>query len=621
MAVKHNPFALRVIFIAIVLTSMQSDKAPRRASPLRLALSLLLFITAADRPAVAQTGEKQLLSFEQMNVVTHAPEGWGIGSGRSGIADGLTIASDSLVKKEGRYSLMLAYNGEKPFAAVAHSVTRRAASGGYVRLTGYMKTEGVTGRAGLWVRIDGKARVLQFNNMDAHPVAGTTDWKQYTIDLPYLKAEAERIVVGALIVGRGKLWIDDFRLAFGDDDTAMTDIDAVAAYEPRIFPADSDTAHYSGSGIDAITLTPQKTADLERLGEVWAFLKYYHAGVQRGEHNMDAALFRVLPDLLAANTADAANAVIEKWVDGFGKPAPCNACSDISTVKGIMQKPDYGMLFDTEKLPKRLTEKLAYIRDNRIPPDSDHYYISMAPGIGNPQFQHEWPYNDKPFPDAGIRLLALYRYWGMIQYFFPYRHLIGEDWNAVLADEIPRFVNAADTASYQAACLALIARIHDTHANLWSGAGVLRRERMGRLALPFHVRFVGDQPVVTDFYKDSSDVALRLRRGDVIQSIDGVPVATLIKKYQPLTPASNYPTQLRTMAGTYGFLLRGNNEVSAIGLLRAGKSEEVSVRRLPVLEGLRREHRLLTVLTRCCPERSATFIRPCLPGKAWTALK
>lgn len=62
----------------------------------------------------------------------------------------------------------------------------------------------------------------------------------------------------------------------------------------------------------------------------------------------------------------------------------------------------------------------------------------MATGIGNPEFKHENGYSNNTYPDAGIRLVALYRYWNMIQC-FPDRHLIGEDWNKVLPEFIPKY--------------------------------------------------------------------------------------------------------------------------------------------------------------------------------------
>ena len=50
----------------------------------------------------------------------------------------------------------------------------------------------------------------------------------------------------------------------------------------------------------------------------------------------------------------------------------------------------------------------------------------------------------------------------------------------------------------------------------------------------------------------------QLHTGDIIEKIDGVSVDSLIEKFLPLTPASNYTRQLYNLAQSNGFLLKGN---------------------------------------------------------------
>lgn len=82
------------------------------------------------------------------------------------------------------------------------------AAGKHVRFSDYIKTEGVTtGYAGLWWRVDGKSGMLAFDNMQNRGVTGTTDWKQYDIELP-VAADAMNINFGALFPGTGTAWFD-----------------------------------------------------------------------------------------------------------------------------------------------------------------------------------------------------------------------------------------------------------------------------------------------------------------------------------------------------------------------------------------------------------------------------
>jgi hypothetical protein len=521
------------------------------------------------------------LRMEEVDPQTRMPAGWaaGIGKGTSGIRPGARLSADAQLKQEGKRSLSLSSGtgtGDE-FLSVVYSI-RKKVNGGQIRLKGFMKTEGVKGTAGLWMRIDGRDNTLAFDNMQSRPVSGNTEWTEYEIELPYDREEAESIHVGALLSGTGRIWIDNFRVTVDGKD-----IQDAPAYAAALLPAQKDTAYRKSSGTNTISLTPEKVQQLASLGMLWGFIKYYHQGVQAGNHNMDAALFRVLPLILAAKDDVQAAEFMERWVDMFGKPAPCSSCRDAGQVDEAALQPDYGRLFRQGDFPPSLRGKLEYIRANRYPGGQKHYYIDMHQGVGNPQFRNEDAYSEVPYPDAGIRLLALYRYWNYIRYFFPYRHLMGEDWEGVLTEAIPEFCNARDTADYQLAFLRLIGRVDDTHANLWGNPRKLQ-ELKGMLIMPFYARFIDDRLVVTGYYKDTLNIRSQVRPGDVIESIDSVPVSDLVKRYLPLTPASNYETQLRDMASAGGFLLRSNEATAAIRIAGEGrdKSKELTVQRVPL---------------------------------------
>jgi hypothetical protein len=520
------------------------------------------------------------LSLDQLDPATHMAAGWGFGNVSYAMlpADKTKEAFklDSVVKHDGKYSLLIDWNKDYGEWTATNYAIRETFKGHSIKLTGYLKTENVTGTgAGLWMRIDGTEKNLAFDNMMKTPVTGTTDWKQYSIELDYDDENAETITVGGLIVGEGKLWMDDLHISIdGKDITKAEEKKRVRS------KAELDTAFSHSSGIANISLDAEKEKLLANLGMIWGFIKYYHPAVAEGNYNMDAELFRILPKVMDAKKPNDAYAVIEKWVDGFGKPAECKNCGVIEKTFKVKIMPDYGYLFDKGNLPQSLVDKLNYILKNRGK-KTKNYYVALNKGVGNPNFMHELLYIDAPYPDAGIRLLALYRYWNMIQYFDPNRHLIGEDWNKVLTESIPDFVNAKDTLDYDLACLKLIARIHDTHANIWGGADALRNHN-GLLTMPVAAEFIDDKLVVTDFYPDEKNKEGSLQRGDIIEKIDGVPVKELVKKNLSLTPASNYETQLRDLSRYGSHILRSNIPEAKLDVLRGDKNIDVTVYRITI---------------------------------------
>ena len=196
------------------------------------------------------------------------------------------------------------------------------------------------------------------------------------------------------------------------------------------------------------------------------------------------------------------------------------------------------------------------------------FYVSQVPGIGNPLFEHERPYAELGFPDAGYQLLALYRFWNVIEYWFPYRDVMDHNWDQVLAEFIPRIALARDKNAYQLETLALIAKVTDTHANLWSAPPQVRPPA-GTCQLPVVTRFIEKRAVVTGYSEATAGPATGLRVGDVIDRLDGVGVEELVARWAPYYPASNEPTRRRDIARA---MTRG--PCSAVGVVSpAGRQD------------------------------------------------
>ena len=369
--------------------------------------------------------------------------------------------------------------------------------------------------------------------------------------------------------------------------------------DSKTYKAEQDTAFRHGSGITLDNLAKLQIENLAVLGRVWGFVKYYHPAVARGDYNWDAEMLRVLPKVLNAKTKDERSAVLGAWLTGLGPVPACATCREPAR-KSVRLQPDLAWLTDESQLSAALSQQLTYLRQHRN--QGPHYYVRSAPNIGNPEFLHEEAYAQPATPDAGLRLLALYRYWNMIEYFFPYRYAIGEDWQKVLPEFIPQFAAARTDEQYRLAALAIIARIHDTHANVYGSDKILAAYKGTRYA-PVQVRFVEGQAVVTDYFHETLGPATGLQKGDVVLAVDGAKVADIVKARQPLTPASNEATQLRNMARD---LLRGPSDKATLLVRRAGRDFPVTIDRVPAAQ-------LNLLLNNGTPDPKAPFWK-LLPG-------
>ncbi|WP_161599559.1 S41 family peptidase [Hymenobacter nivis] len=537
-------------------------------------LFLCLGLLAGCTAARAQTTPAALnLDFERIDHQTNRPTGWR--AQLNGTNGAYEMVADSVVRQQGKYSLRIRSVDKKPDSKeFGVAILRIPANfrGKTIRLTGFMKTENIQGSyAGLWLRVDGDEGTLDFDNMSKLNVQGTTDWKRYTIELA-LDASAQSVWLGGLTSGTGTMWIDDLALTVDGKPLAKAPFKEIKRYK-----AAQDTAFRRGSGIALDNLSPTQIDNLAVLGRVWGFVKYYHPAVARGDYNWDAELLRVLPKVLSSATPQARNEVLSAWLTSLGPVPACATCRQTSSLP-IRLQPDLDWLTDEKQLGPALSQQLEYLRRNRnqVP----HYYVSDAPYSGNPVFHHEQAYASPTTPDAGLRLLALYRYWNMIAYFYPYRYAIGEDWQKVLPAFIPQFAAARTDEQYRLTALGLITRIHDSHANIF-GTDKVMSAYYGLYYAPAQVRFAEGQAVVTGYYHDQLGPATGLQKGDVVLQIDGVPVPDLVKARLPLTPASNEPTQLRNIAQN---LLRGRTDQVKLLVRRDGRDLPLTVARVPAAQ-------------------------------------
>ena len=150
-------------------------------------------------------------------------------------------------------------------------------------------------------------------------------------------------------------------------------------------------------------------------------------------------------------------------------------------------------------------------------------------------FPTESKYEDKIYLDAGFRLLALYRYWNIVEYFYPYRKdITDETWNSVLDKFIPLFVSAENVEEYRSTIDYLGTYLKDNHTSRQYSDSVLLSEKRNYY-LPVFWDFIEKELTVTDDFIGQS----KLKRGDVICTINGAEVDDLVKQYTRVISASN----------------------------------------------------------------------------------
>ena len=111
----------------------------------------------------------------------------------------------------------------KDFATLMTSMAAGSYVAKRVRMSGFVRTEGVTGQVLLWLRVDGpNDQILAFDNMGKRPITGTTEWKRHDIVLD-VPAEGTRLAYGIVLAGAGQAWVDGLTLEVAGPDVPVTD--------------------------------------------------------------------------------------------------------------------------------------------------------------------------------------------------------------------------------------------------------------------------------------------------------------------------------------------------------------------------------------------------------------
>lgn len=326
---------------------------------------------------------------------------------------------------------------------------------------------------------------------------------------------------------------------------------------------DEDFDFSKGSGIKEITSTQENIDNLVILGKIWGYLKYYHPNVAKGDFNWDYQLFGIIPKVINSNSPYERDEILSSWIKGLGdfergqaipkKDVEIKLSPDLSWING------WGL---SDDLALQLSNVLNGKRTN------SNFYVALD-RVGRVELKNEDPYSHFKYPDVGYRMLSLFRYWNIIEYYFPYKNLIEEDWDGVLKTFIPKFINAPNELEYKFCVLQLITMIGDSHA-IFNDDYQTIEKYWGTYCAPIEIKFVDNKAVITDFYKIELGQQAGLKIGDIITSIDGRGVENIVEERLKYTPGSNYPTQLRSIAGN---LLRTNNVTMEIGYIRDNKKE------------------------------------------------
>ncbi|MCU0344202.1 MAG: S41 family peptidase [Ignavibacterium sp.] len=330
------------------------------------------------------------------------------------------------------------------------------------------------------------------------------------------------------------------------------------------------------------------TQKLQLTAKVWGFLKYYHPKVNEGKINWDDQLANIIQKLDDVKTNQDLSELYITWIESLGEVQPCMECEPSKEKEYFDNNFNLSWL-QNEIFTPQLIEKLKYIEQNRT---QSQYYISIEGATT--YFDNEPIYKGSQWDDENIRLITLFKYWNVIEYFYPYKYVMDQNWDEVLVEKIPRFQQIKSEEEYHVLLHELTVKLCDSHSFFVTD---LVRSFAGNKYIAAKFKIIDDKAVITDFYNDSLAQLDDLQKGDAVLKVDGVPVLEKFHQNEKYINGSN--ESVKKMGYSFRWIFNGNTDSVKITYERRGEIRTKTVRRY---------------------DRTA-FKSQEVPGKKWEILK
>lgn len=300
----------------------------------------------------------------------------------------------------------------------------------------------------------------------------------------------------------------------------------------------------------ALSQNPTYQQKLYYSCKVWGFVKYYHSQVSNCEVNWDTVLVHTLPLIKNAVTNDDFNDALDTMLLAAGPMAIATTPSpdtlppelkrnlNLRWISNPVFRSNIKVLLDTIKNNFR-PHPICWINGNK----SKGGYFSF-------------PYDDPmifgnaylEFPGEDLRLLILFKYWNIINYFNPYNYVQDVPWDSALYNNVLSFSTASDYKEFFLSIKKLTAFVNDAHVHGMTYS--MHYFPFGSYSPAIVLRYSQDKYIVVKSDYES------ITKGDVIVSVDGKTPVQWEDSLRPLISAGN-PSVFRRYMCIY--MLRGDN--------------------------------------------------------------
>ncbi len=279
---------------------------------------------------------------------------------------------------------------------------------------------------------------------------------------------------------------------------------------------------------------------LSNLCKVWGVLKYYHPAIQKGKLDWDTILINYIPKVESVKNNLEYNNIISELItepkEVHKLKRPYQYLPKDTTVNNF----NFEWIEDENILNKENQERLFEVIENYKPQKNIYNKKELNVYYLNTNL-NKYFYKNNYNPDKAHALLSLFRYWNIIQYYYPHKKTNSINWNHVLDKYIPIVISSSGKNEFYDVMVHLFNETQSCHSFFTS-----YNWRNNYYYPPITLKYIENKTIVTDIADTLSKIT-SLVKGDIIDSINHKPTDSIRKmvRYCSSCP-DNYIAEQRT---------------------------------------------------------------------------
>lgn len=324
--------------------------------------------------------------------------------------------------------------------------------------------------------------------------------------------------------------------------------------------------------ISQLIFSQQNISETEKLAatcKVWGFLKYYHPNVANGNFDWQNQLREVLPKIDETKTKEEFSLVLENWINSLGEIQKIEPIIISDTIKHFDKNFDLTWIDKTKLFSNELSKKLKHIERNRFQGNQHYVGYFRAENI----FPKNEDFTNFKSDNKNSRLLALFTYWNIVEYFFPYKYIMDQKWDVTLEKMIPSFIEVQNDDEFYLAMQKLIAKLNDSHVVFYK----YRKKGEPLYYIPIIGKIIDKKIIVTEILDSHITENYDVKVGDVITKINDKKITEYIKENKDLICASN---EARYLSNIIEPILSGSEENVKLEFLIENKNVIKNINRI-----------------------------------------